>query len=547
MQINTPPTHHIVVLLAGTVDPVNATQKRACSYGNASYWQEYPEFIENLRKLTSSMPNVALFDAHGWSGDNTTSSRKIAGAYLAERLCGGNGETAYYSGYKQHRVFFHLIGHSHGGNLANELMARAAELAEWPASWEFASVCYLSTPFFADQHLLSEAKLAKTCQFLNVINDYDLTQRFIAAFSLHDLIGIIQKFEQRHPDKHGISTALHQLQKIDWSLLSNSMKHTSKWRWLFRPGSVSVDSQWFIQVQDWLSECTGLLSSILDELPSEEEIATSESEIGLSQELRTEIMQILFALKKDLNICLDCIGQRLEQHDYRLIALLHELSPVLQRIIRFFDTELYPDNKNIWQLCYRFYLQQIEVVDLPLNSPAHQLNAENRSRLKELNLSYRDLYHELRGGDYESFVSTLQTITSQLASTAELSSLQALVLSLITVEPHAVASLQRLARWRQKVIGWQRHHIVGKGIIWVLHHHPVTATTMELLVPFVTLLDHYLDQFHPWQLYRSSNIQELNHSFGLKSFLLTSHSVSRQQLWPDVQEWLRHQFTHPDL
>jgi hypothetical protein len=547
MQTENLPTHQVVVLLAGTVDPVNASQQRARSYGSTSYWQEYPDFINQLQTLINASPNTALFDAHGWSGDNTAANRKIAGSYLADRLCGANGETAYYSGYKKHRVLFHLIGHSHGGNVANELMARAAELAEWPAGWEFASVCYLSTPFYRDLHLLSEVKLAKNCQFLNVINEYDLTQRFLAAFSLHDLIGMIQKFEQRHAAQHGINTTLQQFQQIDWSLLSNSMRNTSVWRWLLRPNSISLDAQWLTQLQSWLRECSGLVSSILSELPSEENRSASGSETGLSEELRTEIIQLLTALHQDINLCLACIGDMQIQHDYRLISLLHELSPVLQRIIRFFDTELYPDNKNIWQLVHHFYLQQIEVVELPLNNPAHQLNVENRSRLKNLNLSSRDLYHGQQGGEFESFVSTLQDITAQLAATEALSSLQQLVLSLLTVEPDVVATLQQLQGWQQTVMSWQRHRLLGLCLNWGLRHHPVTSTAMELLPAVTCLLDHYLAKFHPWRLYRSRNIQELNHSFGLKGFLLTSHSVSRQQLWPEVQEWLQQQFTSPDL
>jgi hypothetical protein len=547
MQADNSPTHHIVVLLAGTVDPVNSSQQRARSYGSTSYWQEYPDFVRNLQALISSSPNAALFDAHGWSGDNTAANRKIAGSYLADRLCGANGETAYYSGYKKHRVLFHLIGHSHGGNVANEMMARAAELEEWPDGWEFASVCYLSTPFYKDLHILSEAKLAKNCQFLNVINDYDLTQRFLAAFSLHDLIGIIQKFEQQHADAHGIASTLQQLQHVDWSLLSNRLRATPLWRWLLWPNSVQVDTQWLTQMQNWLSEFSGLLTAILADLQSKDGLSTTNPDTGISDVLRAEIIQLLAALKRDIEIGLACISDMLVNHDYRLFALLHELSPVLRRVIQFLDTEIYPDNENIWRLCHHFYLQQLEVIELPLNNPAHQLSVENRSRLRSLNLSSRDLYHGQQGGDFEAFVSALQDITARLASTEALSSLQELVLSLLAVEPSVVLSLQQLGGWQQTIMGWHRHQMIGRWVNWILQRHPATSTTMELLPPFMTLLDHYLAKFHPWRLYRTSNIQVLNHRFGLKSFLLTSHSVSRQQLWPEVQAWLQSQLTSPDL
>jgi len=122
-----------------------------------------------------------------------------------------------------------------------------------------------------------------------------------------------------------------------------------------------------------------------------------------------------------------------------------------------------------------------------------------------------------------------------------------LVLSLLAVEPDVVATLQQLQGWQHMVMGWQRHRLPGLCLDWGLRHHPLTSTAMELRPAVTRLLDHYLAKFHPWRLYRTRNIQELNHSFGLKSFLLTSHSVSRRQLWPEVQEWLQQQFTSPDL
>ena len=543
MQTNSLPIHHIVVLLAGTVNPINATQQRARSYGGNSYWQEYPEFINELQKLIDASPNTALFDAHGWSGNNTAANRKIAGSYLADRLCGANGEVAYYSGYKNHRVLFHLIGHSHGGNIANEMMARAAELDEWPISWEFASICYLSTPFFTDLHLLSEARLTKNCQLMNVINQYDLTQRFLAAFSLHDLIGTIQRFEQRHADRHGLTTMLHQLQRVDWTLLSAHLKSIPLWRWILRPNSIAVDTQWLQQLQNWLTELTGLLGSILADLPSEPAVDDS----GITPALRAQIIQFLEALKRDIDTGLTCIGEILIKQDYRWFALLHRLSPVLQRVIHFLDTETTPDNQNIWRLLNQFYLQQLEVLELPRNSPAHQLSVEARARLQTLNLSPRDLYHGFRGSDFEAFVSALQDTTAQLASTEALPTLQELVLSLLAVEPQVVSSLEQLVGWRRTVTRWQRHQLTGRWMNWLLRHHSATSTVMELLPSLITLLDHYLAIFHPWRLYRTNNPQLLNHRFGLHSFLLTSHSVSRQQLWPEVQEWLQRQLSNPDL
>ena len=91
---------NIIVLFAGTTDPLcttSNTNRRSISYesGDKSYWNDHPIFVEKLNGLCNEYDNVALFDRHGWSGYNTEATRKIAGTYLADRLCGGNKEEAY--------------------------------------------------------------------------------------------------------------------------------------------------------------------------------------------------------------------------------------------------------------------------------------------------------------------------------------------------------------------------------------------------------------------------------------------------------------------
>ena len=150
-------TRNIIILVAGTVDPVcrqSSKEVRASSYENNGnyYWKDSPELIRQLKELEEKYENLAFFDKHGWSGNNTISNREIAGAYLANRLCGSNGQAAYYPAYFDIDVAFHLIGHSHGGNVINEFTKRAAVAEEWPEQWKIKSITYLSTPFFNNKH-----------------------------------------------------------------------------------------------------------------------------------------------------------------------------------------------------------------------------------------------------------------------------------------------------------------------------------------------------------------------------------------------------------
>jgi hypothetical protein len=142
---------NLVVLITGTTDPVNTfvdtiTDKRAMSYVNkVRYWNN--EFYAGIQELVISTKGGLLFDLHGWSGDNRQANREVAGAYLVNRLSGNNGEKAFYPAYKKKKVHLHLVGHSHGGNVINEMTKQMSKLgSKWPSTWKVKSFTYLPTP-----------------------------------------------------------------------------------------------------------------------------------------------------------------------------------------------------------------------------------------------------------------------------------------------------------------------------------------------------------------------------------------------------------------
>jgi len=195
----------IIVLCAGTVDPSNSDNiGRASSYQGKIdsnwYWKDNVEFRNGLSDFKNKYVNCHIFEDHAWSGDNSVHNRKVAGAYLADRLCGVTGKNsyndnpiAYYQRFlkkeKYPEVNFHLIGHSHGGNVINEFTKRIAKSPGWPDHWKIKSITYLSTPFFKKLHKPDTSKFHPDCKIINVFNNYDLTQRAIADFSLKQLPG----------------------------------------------------------------------------------------------------------------------------------------------------------------------------------------------------------------------------------------------------------------------------------------------------------------------------------------------------------------------
>lgn len=172
----------VIVLVPGTVDPVNATPGK--NGADIGYWEENKNF-----KATVAAYKLAYCDTHilitfAWSGDNSKDKRKEAGIKLKEFLMNHYGaKTA------KRETRFHLIGHSHGGNVINEFTQAIANDPNFPNKWKVKSITYLSTPFFKHLHQLNidTNKLHPQCQIINVCNEFDLTQRVVADFSMKQL------------------------------------------------------------------------------------------------------------------------------------------------------------------------------------------------------------------------------------------------------------------------------------------------------------------------------------------------------------------------
>ena len=200
---------HLLVLVAGTSDAVNADNtavSRAVSKvhsvkdatgktTNVLYWDKC--FLQDIQTLLDENVNLKLFDFHGWTGDNRITNRSIAGAYLINRLCGAHGQTAFYGPTYRHReIHFHFLGHSHGGNVINEMTKQIHKLGDkWPSRWKVKSLIYLSTPFFNKIHQVkvSAKTFHKDAAVFHAYNKYDLTQRMLADFSMEPLAGAVNR------------------------------------------------------------------------------------------------------------------------------------------------------------------------------------------------------------------------------------------------------------------------------------------------------------------------------------------------------------------
>ena len=204
------PPKDIVQFVAGTTDPVNS--KGLKNEANKDYWRGADNLWKHVTDLKPQFLDLHVQEEFfSWSGDNSTDERTKG----AERLLDVLLRT--YSNWKNKEVHLHLIGHSHGGNVINQFTEIIAESADFPEYWKVKSITYLSTPFFQEQHQLNPEKLHADCKIINVHNDYDITQRFVADFTLHNLEHLIGNFIE----KDRLDAAMTAIKAIDMEPFDN--------------------------------------------------------------------------------------------------------------------------------------------------------------------------------------------------------------------------------------------------------------------------------------------------------------------------------------
>ena len=181
------PPKDIIQFVPGTTDPVNTTGLK--NQANKDYWRGVDNLWANVKELKPQYLDLHIEDTFfSWSGDNSTEERTKGAQRLLDMLL------RVYGDWKKKEVHLHLIGHSHGGNVINQFTNEIAESADFPENWAIKSITYLSTPFFKDQHQLNHDKLHGDCKIINVHNDYDITQRFVADFTMKNLEHLMGNF-----------------------------------------------------------------------------------------------------------------------------------------------------------------------------------------------------------------------------------------------------------------------------------------------------------------------------------------------------------------
>ncbi|WP_196894163.1 hypothetical protein [Aureivirga marina] len=200
------PPKDIVQFVAGTTDPVNIQGLK--HQANKDYWRGTDNLWNSVKNLKPQYLDLHIEDTFfSWSGDNNTDARTKAAERLLDLLL------RVYSNWTKKEIHLHLIGHSHGGNVINQFTELISSHSDFPTYWKVKSITYLSTPFFKEQHQLNHAKLHEDCKIINVHNEYDITQRFVADYTLKNLEYLIDNLQ----DTDKIKKAVENLRALDMS------------------------------------------------------------------------------------------------------------------------------------------------------------------------------------------------------------------------------------------------------------------------------------------------------------------------------------------
>ncbi len=568
---------NIVVMVGGTVDPINSDPNtRSASYRNPSlpappdphtnndtnwYWGDNEPLRTALSALQKKYRNLHLFVAHGWTGDNSPINRRIAGAYLADRLCGGNGEKAYYKGHLNKEVSFHLIGHSHGGNVINEFTHRAATSKSWPKQWKIRSITYLSTPFFTRLHPVDTGAFHKDCRVLNVHCKYDLTQRIIADFSLHALTDVLKQV--------GASELVERVGqvKFDAALVKNAMLSVdvqlTNGHWYNLDPQLLMDAK---EATVLYKAVLGTLTQVHGVFDKAREIITRFNqgidypvprELDAKLTKHRQVMSDTLAMKFKLR--LDEIERGLAKAEAAFKARLRagkfphkgffedlHLTAFLAPLVNFLSVDRASLRGPLWDLVYELLKEQIHEFDNTVTSPATQLKGTPfAARIVDLPVADKDLYFGKRDEAFQKFITRLEGIEARLAQTPTVTQYPVMDL-LFTLIAQMEPLRTQVSRWATAV-DWYEGLLRGQS--WVKSKLKTETEQDKLFLRFVQMLEGYALVFKardcgPMEAQSPGwDVSTGKPPLGSIPYLaVVAHSTSRQDLYPKVKAALEGQF-----
>ena len=597
---------HVLVLIAGTTDPINATtstSSRSISYGTSSqdlalqthknytqipvnYWDK--RFKIDIEALDEKYVNLVLFPFHGWTGDNSVENRKIAGEFLINRLCGANGEKPYYEKTWQNKeIIFHLLGHSHGGNVINEMTQQISRLgSQWPQKWKIKSLIYLSTPFFKELHQVKvdENFFHKDAEVFHMFNKYDLTQRMLADFSLEPLADALENIDTKEL-KDAIENTTKLMKEIPFGNLkefhfkyagARFMSHEnglalyqSTIDSLYSKQEIIVNNKSKIQTfglikifEELISLCDKLnqpynFDKIEPSIKGTSQAKPTNQRKLLSNTNHKRLTSLFRLLIEDINLVIATLSERIrvktsegssskfDKADY--ISDMFSLDSFVNHLLDLLDINsetLISSNMalSLWDSLYLILKDNIKVFD---NTYVHP-NKQFKRTFLENKISYKDvtkddLYNNaFNSKNYDNFINKIEAIENKFETNPNRYNLLDLLFTLLANDKPIYGLIKELASWNKWI---NRGEYATWGTLDTnLKRVRNLFTNLEKIFDdrYFNLLDtsHRLTKE---QLEKNEDNNPHNNTLKrgeLMYFLTESHSTSRRYLHKELKEFL---------
>ncbi len=541
---------NLLVLISGTTDPINTftdPKSRAISYADpATYWNK--NFYASIQELVHSTRNASLFDLHAWSGDNRQGNREVAGTYLVNRLCGANKEKAFYGpSYKKKKIHIHLVGHSHGGNVINEMTKQMSKLgSKWPATWKVKSFTYLSTPFFQKLHQVKiGAFVHPQAEVLNVFNDYDYTQRMLADFSLFTLNDAVQINQITETVKSSLTELMASFNAVPWDLTTDA--------WLNKEEGKRL----YTATRDFLGRIQPArgLKSVIQCLQSIEAIA-----VGLNKPVEYKVLKVIAdkltgsfkllsdgnltnlkgviaALTTNINESVRLLDDGITKNSYSRAgfasAFLAGGLPLSNSLAAFLNVPAGALNVAgsgvLWQTLVSVLSDAVEVFDDTTTKPDAQFNGSRP--IKSLNVTTRDKYHNsAQKANALKLMAKIEAIEKRATAKPEADLLFDLLLILLVHNPQVRDMAQSFLTWAGYLDNFE---YVATGDVDAAAK-AVRATMTNLAN---ALFSRFVGEIEDASDTKPSKDDGRRGS--LPYLLKVSHSTSREVLHPEVKAFLQ--------
>ncbi len=556
---------HVMILVAGTSDPGNIDDDgtKALSYGTAptGYWDE--KFVKELNEFDKINKNFAVMSLHGWTGDNKIRNRNIAGEYLVNRLCGEGGQEAFYR-IKDKPIHFHLLGHSHGGNVMHEMTKRMHDLGDkWPEKWKIKSMIYLSTPFFNDIHQVkvTEKTFHKDAKVFHAFNKYDLTQRVIADFSLEALAGGVSEL-----DTSVLKKSKEKLSTLVDAFPIETLTNREDWTtglYMTHEAGLDVYTRTialFQPLKEIVSEIVKIIKVLNTEytytintkiINEKKEEITAKRKL-IEDEEHTKIENIFNTLLTDINV----IQGRLEltisntnvnddfsKKEYIANLLSDNFANNLSTLLDINPSNLSSNDNSIWNILSTVLKGNIEKYDNTYVNPKEQYkNTALKDKIESFEVTSLDKYDGSNGSkNYYNFIDALESIEKTFSNPPSTNNILELLFLLITNEDSLNESISNIPNHISTIsdIEWLATGVSDTSL------KTLRATLSNLNTIFAPInFGGIADERHilsKEDIVKNNDKDENNDVLkrgSLMYLMKESHSTSRRGLLPQVRDFL---------